>query len=161
MRPIWTLLLIAALIGGMAGYIQFANGVSYPAPDFSAEYAQGKVEIVIERSFDCVPYELAETKALEVRLKGEVVYSVDELLPISQEVRFPIDDGVEVGDNEVSIVANREWMDAGFGALKATVLWNDNPIATHTFTVEKDVELVSGSLLFHVEDASQTEGNQH
>ena len=102
MRPIWTLLLVAALIGGMACYIQFANSVSYSAPDFSVDYAQGKTELVIERSFECVPYELTETKALEVRLKGEVVYSVDELLPVDREVRFPIDEGVEVGDNEVS-----------------------------------------------------------
>ena len=162
MRPIWTLLLIIALIGGMASYINFANSVSYPAPDFSVEYAQGKVELLIERSFECVPYELAETKALEVSLKGEVVYSVDEPLPANQEVRFPIDEGVEVGDNEVSIVANREWsMDAGFGAVKATVLWNDIPIATQTFTVEKDVELVSGSLLFHINGSDQAEGHQH
>ena len=160
MRPIWTLLLIAALIGGMAGYIQFANSVRYPAADFSAEYAQGRVELVIERSFECIPDELTETKSLEVRLKGEDIYSVDEILPPDQEVRFSIDDGVEVGDNEVLIVANREWLDAGFGALKATVLWNDIPIATETFTAEKDVELISGSLLFHIDDAGQTEGHQ-
>ena len=161
MRPIWTLLLITALIGGMAGYIKFANSVSYPTADFSVDYAQGKVEIIIERSFECIPYELAETKALEVSLKGEVVYSVNEVLPVDQEVRFSIDDGAEVGDNEVSIVANREWLDAKFGALKATVLLNDIPIATQTFTVEKDVELVSGSLLFHIDGAGQAKGHQH
>ena len=161
MRPIWTLLLITALIGGMAGYIHFANNVSYPAADFSPEYAQGKIELVIERSFDCVPYELTETKALEVKLKGNVVYSAAEPLPTDREVRFSIDDGVEVGDNEVLIVANREWMDAKFGALQATVLFNDIPIATQTFTVEKDVELVSGSLLFHIDDAEQNTGHQH
>ena len=161
MRPIWTLLLIAALIGGMAGYIHFANSVSYPTADFSVEYAQGKVELVIERSFECVPYELTETKALEVSLKGEVVYSANEVLPVDQEVRFSIDDGVEVGDNEVLIIANREWMDAGFGAVQATVLLNDIPIAKQTFTAAKDDEIVSGSLLFHIDAPSQSEGHQH
>lgn len=161
MRPIWTLLLVALLIGGMAAYIQFANGVSYPTAEFSVEYAQGKVELVIERSFECIPYELTETKALEVSLKGEVVYSNNERLPLDQEVRFSIDEGVEVGDNEISIVSNREWMDAGFGALQATVLMNDIPIAQQTFTVGKDVEIVSGSLLFHIDESGQTEGYQH
>ena len=160
MRPIWTLLLIAALVGGMACYIQFANSVRYPAADFSPEYAQGKVELVLQRSFDCVPYELTETKALEVSLKGEIVFSADKLLPADSEVRFPIDEGVEVGDNEVSIVANREWGEQ-FGALQATVLLNDIPIAKQTFTVDQDAELVSGSLLFHIDDAEQTAGHQH
>ena len=161
MRPIWTLLLIAALVGGMAGYIQFANSVRYPAPDFSVEYAQGKFELGIERSFDCVPYELAETKALEVSFKDEIVYSSNEPVPADQEIRFSIDDSVEVGDNEISIAANRDGTTAGFGALQATVYWNDIPIAEKTFTVEKYAEMISGSLLFHVDDASQTEGRQH
>ena len=161
MRPIWTLLLIAALIGGMASYIQFANSVRYPTANFSPEYAQGKVELVIDRSFECVPYELTETKALEVSLKGDVIHSVNERLPADREVRFLIDEGVEVGDNEISIIANREWMDAKFGALQATVLLNDIPIAIQTFTVEQDVEVVSGSLLFHIDEAGQTEGHQH
>lgn len=161
MRPVWTLLLVAALIGGMAGYIKFANSVSYPTADFSVDYAQGKLELVIERSFECVPYELAETKALEVGLKGKVVYSADEVLPVDREVRFTINEGVEVGDNEVSIVANRNGGDAGLGALQATVFWNDIPIAEKTITADKYAEIVSGTLLFHVDDPEPAEGHQH
>ena len=161
MRPVWTLLLVVVLLGGMAAYIRFANSVRYPTADFSVDYAQGKLELVIERSFECVPYELTETKALEVSLKGEVVYSVDEVLPADQEVRFLIESGVEVGDNELSVVANRSWLDAGLGALQATVLWNDIPIAEQTITVEKDAELLSGTLLFHVDDAADVQGHQH
>ncbi len=161
MRPIWTLLLVVALIGGMASYISFANSVSHPSVDFSLDYAQGKLELAIERSFECAPYELAETQALEVNLKGEVVYSVNEVLPADREVRFLIKEGIEVGDNEVAIVANRDWLNAGFGAIKATVLWNDIPIAEKTITAEKDVELVTGTLLFHVDADAATQGHQH
>lgn len=161
MRPFWTLLLICSLVGGMASYIRFANSVQYPSADFSVDYTQGKLELVIERSFECVPYELTETKALEVSLKGEVVYSAGEVLPVDQEVRFLIESGVEVGDNELSIVANRPWLDAGLGALQATVLWNDIPIAEQTITVAKDVELLSGTLLFHVDDAAGIQEHQH
>ena len=161
MRPIWTLLLIAALIGGMAGYIQFANGVSYPAPEFSVEYAQGKIELVIERSFECVPYKFTETKALEVSLKGEVLYSTNEPVPADQEIRFVLEQGVEVGDNEVSIVANRDGADAGLGALRATVFVDDIPITEQTYTVENNFEFLSESLLFHIDDASQIEEHEH
>lgn len=161
MRPIWTLLLVVALVGGMASYIRFANSVSYPAVDFSLDYADGKLELVIERSFECVPYELTETKALEVSMKNEVVYSVDDVLPVDREVRFFIEDGIEVGDNEVVVVANRNWEDAGFGAVKATVFWNDIPIASQTITAEKDVEQVTGTLLFHVDDTPEHAGHQH
>ena len=161
MRPVWTLLLVVGLIGGMASYIRFANSVSHPTIDFSLDYAQGKLELVVERSFECVPYEVAETKALEVRLKGEVVYSVNETLPVDREVRFEIEEGIETGDNEIAIVANRDWLDAGFGAIQATVYWNDIPIAKQTITAEKDVELVTGTLLFHVDDNAEPQGHQH
>jgi len=161
MRPFWTLLLVVALIGGMASYIQFANSVSHPTIDFSLNYAEGKLELTVERSFECVPYELAEIKALEVSLKGEVVYSVDETLPVDSEVRFVVEEGIEVGDNEIAIVANRDWLNTSFGAIQVTVYWNDIPIAKQTITAEKDVETVTGTLLFHVDDTAETQGHQH
>ena len=161
MRPFWTLLLVVALIGGMASYIRFANSVSYPTIDFSLDYAEGKLELVVERSFECVPYKWTETKALEVSLKSEIVYSVDETLPIDREVRFVIEEGIENGDNEIVIVANRDESDVGFGAIQATVYWNDIPIAKQTITAAKDVAIVTGTLLFHVDDTAEPQGHQH
>ena len=76
-------------------------------------------------------------------------------------MRFVIEEGIEIGDNEIAIVANRDWLGAGFGAIQATVYWNDIPIAKQTITAAKDVETVTGTLLFHIDDTAEPQGHQH
>ena len=157
MRPFLTLLIVIGLMAGMGSYINFAKSIQRESQDFSVDYASGKFEVLVERSFECVPFEIAEVNAIEVRLKGEPVFVSKERLPVDVEVRFAIDEGVELGDNELLIVANRDFLSEGLAAIKTTVLWNDIPIKTQTITAEPGLEMVTGTVLFHVDDAQESD----
>jgi hypothetical protein len=147
---------------GMGAYIQFANSIQRESQDFTVDYATGKFEVLVERSFECIPFEIADVKALEVRLKGKVVYAAEKNVPISDVVRFTIDDGVEIGDNEILVVANRDFLSEGLAAIKTTVLWNDIPLTEKTITAEPESEMVSGTVLFHVDaDVDVADESEH
>lgn len=157
MRPFLTLLIVIGLMVGTGSYIKFANSIQRESQEFSVDYATGKFEVLVQRSFECVPFEIAEVNALEVRLKGKTVYVSKENVPVDAEVRFSIDEGVEIGDNEILIVANRDFLSEGLAAIQTTVLWNEIPIKTETITAEPESEMVSGTVVFHVDDAQDLE----
>lgn len=150
MRPLLTLLIVISLMAGTGAYIRFANSIQRESQDFTTDYATGKFEVLVERSFECLPFEIAEVNALEVRLKGKAVYVSKNNVPIDSEIRFSIDAGVEIGDNEILVLANRDFLSEGLAAIKTTVLWNDIPIQTEIITADPESEMVSGTILFHV-----------
>lgn len=146
MRPVLAFLLSAFLIGGMSLYIQFARSVRRPAVDFQAEFSEAQFEVELQRTFDCVGDPLLEIAALEVHFRDEKIYASEADLPRDQPVRFLIKGGVETGENEISITANRE--EFGFGAIAVTLYRNDVPIQQATLPSAPDVPTVSGSVVF-------------
>lgn len=155
MRPLLSLLLSVFLIGGMSAYIQFARSVRRPAVDFQAEFSEAQFEVELERTFDCIGDPLLEVAALEVFFRGDKIYSSGGDLPREEDVRFSIEQGVETGENEISINANRE--EFGFGAIAVTLYRNDIPIQRITLPSAPDVPTVSGSVVF---EGSETTSEQ-
>lgn len=153
MRPLFALLLAFGLIGGMAGYIQFARSVHRPPSEYQADFATGLYEVELMRTFDCVADDLAELKALEVRFRGEAIFESAKNLQADERVRFEIPAGVENGENEISIIANRDFLDTELAAIRVTLFRNDVPLRKQTITSEPEIATVSGSVVFRVSDS--------
>jgi len=151
MRPLYALLLTIGLIGGMAAYIQFAKSVNRPPTKFDVEFATGKFEVEIERTFAAVPFEAAKVKAIEVQLKQLPVFERSNAVPAGEAIRFSIDEGVENGENELIVTANREFLSEGLAAIKVRVLRDDIPVAEKTITGAPNMEMISGTVLFKAE----------
>jgi hypothetical protein len=151
MRPLYALLLTIGLIGGMAAYIQFAKSVNRPPTQFDVEFATGKFEVELERTFAAVPFAAAEVKAIEVQLKQQPVFERLDSVPAGETIRFSIDEGVEDGENELVVMANREFLSEGLAAIKVRVLRDDIPVAEKTITGAPNMEMISGTVLFKAE----------
>lgn len=155
MRLFLAALLTLVLIGGMGVYIQFARSVRRPPPIVQADMAEGVFEVELARTFNCVADKFAELKALEVSFRGNVIYSKEEDIDAETPLRFSIPGGVETGENEISVQANRDFLETGLAAIQVTLYRNDVPIRRQTITSEPEISTVSGSVVFVVKSKGQ------
>ena len=153
MRPIYASLITILLIGGVYGYIRFSQSVRRPPIEIAIDYAQGHYWLEIERTFECVPDPIFSPQSLRILFKGETVFETTESL--SPDTPLTIEDvqGVEQGENELYLSANRAEGSSGLGVIKVTVFQNDIPIEMKMLTSEPGLSTVSGPLVFNVEHA--------
>ncbi|MEL7500281.1 MAG: hypothetical protein AAFN77_21980 [Planctomycetota bacterium] len=150
MRPVLALLLTIGLIGGISAYIQFARSVRRPPIEFQAETSVDRFEVELTRTFDCVADPIAELKSIEVRFRDQELFASDAPVKSTETIRFAIPRDVEIGDNEISVAANRDFLATEFAAIGVTLYQNDVAIRRQTITSEPDLSTVSGSVVFRV-----------
>lgn len=148
MRPLLALLLSVGLMGGTAVYLDFARRVRPPVVTAIVKQSQDKVRVIIQRTFDAVPDPLAELDALDVRLEGRSVFLSQEPVSQDESIEFDIEEGLKQGPNEITIIANRDFLETSLAAMHVEVLLDGKSIASATLVNEPDLPEISGSVVF-------------
>ena len=161
MRPVLALLISLSLLGGVYGYVRFADSVRRPALEIQIDYSDSEYSVDIERTFDCAGDPIFETESLKVLFKGEKVFAAADPIPAAQSIEIRPLPGVEKGENEIYVVANRESSTSGFGALKIVVKRDDIPIAEKTITSEEGLAQVGGPVVFKVGQSNESDDHDH
>lgn len=144
-------------MGGMYGYLDFANRVRRPAVKYKAEFSSASYALEIERTFDCVGDEIVELSAIEVRFRGKTIYQTMDALPASAPLKIAIPDGVELGENELAVTANRDLGETSLAVMRVTLFQDDVEIRTEAIVSEPDLETVSGTVSFTIEREASDE----
>jgi hypothetical protein len=161
MRPFLALMITLCLLGGVFGYVRFAESVRRPAVDIQINYAEGEYSVDIDMTFDCAGDPIFETDAIKVLFKGEKVFAAADPIPAAQSIEIRPLPGVEKGENEIYVAANRETSTSGFGALKIVVKRNDIPIAEKTITSDEGLAEVGGPVVFRVGPSNESDEHDH
>lgn len=161
MRPFLAILITLCLLGGTYGYVRFADSVRRSAVEIQIEYAEGEFSVDIEKTFDCAGDPIFETESLKVLFKGEKVFAESESIPAAKSIEIRPLAGVEQGENEIYVLANRETSTGGFGALKIVVKRNDIPIAEQTITSDVGLAEVGGPVVFNVGSPTKSDDDDH
>jgi hypothetical protein len=161
MRPVLALLITLSLLGGVFGYVRFADSVRRTAVDLEIDYAEGIYSIEIQSTFDCEADPILETEALKVLFKGTTVFTGSELISGDETIEIKPLDGVESGENEIFISANRKTPAQGLGAMKVTVKRNDIPVVEKLLTSVPGLPTVSGPVVFEIPATKKPDAHDH
>ncbi len=157
MRPFFAILITALLLGGVFGYLRFADSVRHTAVDYQAEFAEEIYSLEIRRTFEATPDPIFELDSLTIQFKGESVFSSSETIPAEIIVEVNPLEGVEVGENELSISGNRAAEDASLAVIQVTISRNGAVISRSVITSEEGLVEVSGSVVFSTQSASEND----
>jgi len=161
MRPALALLITLGLLGGVFGYVRFADSVRQSAVEIEIDYAEGQYSIEIQTTFDCVADPILETEALKVLFKGEPVFTRSESISADETIEFQPLEGVESGENEIFVSANMQSPTSGLGALKVTVKRNDIPVVEKLLTTQPGLATVSGPVEFEIAPVNESQEHDH
>ncbi|MFT5302421.1 MAG: hypothetical protein ACI87E_000842 [Mariniblastus sp.] len=155
MRPVLACLITVFLIGGTFAYIQFAESVRRPAVEIHIDYDEAVYSVDVERSFECVADPVFSPAALKLTFKQETVYEHKATLPPETPLTISNLPGVEVGENEIYVSANRDEFATGFDAIRVTINRNGTPIMVQTIASEPFLSVVGGPIVFTVQPAQE------
>ncbi len=161
MRPILAALISVLLVGGVYGYIRFAESVRRPPLEINIDYSNADFAVEIERSFECVADPIFAPESLKVLFKGETVLAEEEAVPVDKLIRLEKLEGVEVGENEIYVAANRAEGSIGLGALKVTIFRGGIPLAEEIITSHQGIAEVSGPIVFAVRSNTKPNDGHH
>ena len=161
MRPLLAILITVCLLGGTYGYVRFAEGVRRPNVEIQIDYAQGEYAVLIDKTFDCSGDPIFETESLKLLFKGKKVFAASEPIPANESIEIRPLTGVEIGENEIYVLANRKTSTGGFGALKISVFRDDIPLTVKTITSDEGLAQVGGPVVFHVGPSKENDQHQH
>jgi hypothetical protein len=162
MRPILACLITLVLVGGVYGYIKFAEGIRRPPTEINIDYSEADFSLEIERSFDCVVDPIFAPESLRVLFKGESVLAISKKIAVEETIRLEKLDGVEVGENEIYIAANRAEGSIGLGAIKVSIFRGGVLFDEQVLTSQQGIAEVAGPISFVVKSEPKTEdSHQH
>lgn len=166
MRPLLAGLITISLIGGVYGYLRFADGVRRPPVEIQIDYATGNYSVLIETTFECVGDPVLELDALNVMFMGESIFSQPQSIPAGEQIEISPLEGVEVGENEIHVAATMSESTPGLGVLKATIQRDGVRVLEKLISSEPGLLEVAGPVVFQVAPAAviaeQSEpGNGH
>jgi hypothetical protein len=161
MRPLLALLITLSLLGGVFGYVRFADSVRRTAVEVEIDYAEGIYSIEIQSTFDCEADPILETEALKVLFKGKPVFNRSELISSDETIEIKPLPGVESGENEIFVSANRVASAQGLGAMKVTVKRNDIPVIEKLLTSVPGLPTVSGPVVFDIPSTENSDAQDH
>ena len=150
MRPILACLITLVLIGGVYGYIRFADSVRRPPIEIKIDYSEDEYSLDIERTFDCEGDPILGTESMKVLFKGKQVFATEKPLPTGQPVEVGPLEGVENGENEIHVSATMSESTQGLAVLKVTVKRNDIPIVEKMIANEPGLLDIGGPVIFEV-----------
>lgn len=148
MRPIFAIIIPIVFLGGVFSYLRFVDSIQRPPVTLVIDYAEGEFEIEIERSFDCTSDPILGTESLVVKFKGSNVYATQERVPADEQIVFRVTEGVETGENEIYLIANREFATDHLDAVKIVVRQNGISIAETVLVSEPGIARIAGPIVF-------------
>ena len=161
MRPLLALVISVSLLGGVYVYTKFADSVRVSAVEINIDFSDADWSVEIRKTFTAVPDPIFGSDSLKVLFKGETVYSRSDEVAANETVEIRPLEGVEVGENELFISANRESNGAALAVLQVTIKKNDNPVNETTISGKPGLPTVSGSVVFSAGvDSDQNETAQ-
>ncbi len=107
MRPLITILLVSFLIGGMYGYLKFADSVKRPDANYKATPEQKTVTVDIHRSATLYADAGFDVDALKVDFKNKTILQNQSNVPADEPISIELPE-VEKGRNTISVFANFE-----------------------------------------------------
>ena len=157
MRPLLTLLMVALLIGGMWGYVEFKNGVSRPATVVETKFAEEPTRLTILRSAPLFDGGGLGGPAVELAIKSKSFLTLNRTVPPEEVIEVEIPD-VEIGKNTVNVAVNFEDPEAFLSnekplslyALEVIILQGSRELHRQTFTSGEPF-IVGGDILFRVD----------
>lgn len=162
MRPILACLITVVLVGGVYGYLRFADSVRHPPIEINVDYAEGEYSLEIERTFVCEGDPILGTESLKVLFKGDTVFARNESIPTSETIEIRPLKGVEIGENEIYVSATMSELAQGFGVLRVTIKRNDVLILEKMLPSVPGLLDVSGPIVFEIHAPNEpTDEHQH
>ncbi len=159
MRPILACLISIVLIGGVYGYLRFADSVRRPTVEFNIDYAEGEYSVEIDHTFVCEGDPVFGTESLKVLFKGKTVFSREATIPVGDPIEIRPLEGVESGENEVFVSATMSQATQGFGVLKVTVKRNNIAIQEKLFASVPGLLDLGGPVVFEIKTPTQPPDN--
>lgn len=161
MRLILALVITLGLLGGVFGYVRFADSVRRTAVEIEIDYATGDYSIEVQTTFACQSDPILETESLKVMFKGEPVYSSDQRILANEVTLIPSLPGVESGENEIFVTAHMDPGVRGLQAMKVSIKRNDIPVAEKVLISEPGLGTVAGPVTFNIAGAKNSPPPTH
>lgn len=155
MRPLITILLVCFLIGGMYGYLKFADSVKRPDANYQATPEQKVVSAEIQRSAALYADSGFDLVALKVDFKGKTILEEKNTVTADQPISVELPD-VEKGLNTISVLANFEDPEKFLSdtpspslyAMDVVIRVDGNEVQRQTFTSPTSTTPVGGQVKF-------------
>ncbi len=155
MRPLITILLVCFLIGGMYGYLKFADSVKRPDANYQATPEQKIVTAEIHRSAPLYADAGFDVAALKVDFKNETLLQEQNNVPADQPISIELPE-VEKGRNTVGVFANFEDPEKFLSdtpspslfAIDVVIRVDGNEIQRQTFSSQTSTTPVGGQVTF-------------
>lgn len=155
MRPLITLLLICFLIGGMYGYLKFADSVKRPDSNYQATPEQKSVSVAIQRSATLYADSGFDVVALKVDFQGKTILEENDTVTADQPVSIELPE-VEKGLNTISVLANFEDPEKFLSdapsptlyAMDVVIRVDGNEVQRQTFTSPTSTTPIGGQVKF-------------
>ena len=155
MRPLITILLVSFLIGGMYGYLKFADSVKRPETNYQPTAEQKTVTAEILRSATLYADKGFDVVALKVDFKNETILQQESNVPAAQPVSIELS-AVEEGRNTISVFGNfedpetflSETPSPSLFAIEVIVRVDGDQIARQTFSSPTSTTPIGGQVTF-------------
>ena len=155
MRPLITILLVSFLIGGMYGYLKFADSAKRPDTNFQSTPEQKTVTVEIHRSATLYADKGFDVVALKVDFKNQTILQHESNVPADQPVLTELS-AVEKGRNTISVFANFEDPEKFLSdtpspslfAIEVIVRVDGDEIARQTFSSPTSTTPIGGQVTF-------------
>ncbi len=162
MRPFITILLVCFLIGGMYGYLKFADSVKRPVSNYQATPESKTVTAEIQRSATLYADTGFDLLALKIDYKGQTILQLEDTLTADQPVSVELPE-VEKGLNTISVLANFEDPEQFLSdtpapslyALDVVILVDGNEVHRQTFSSPTSTTPIGGQVKFDTTTALQ------
>lgn len=149
MRPLLALILTTLLIGGVFSYVRFADSVRRPMSAYKIDFSAGEYSLEIKQTCPLVADIFTESPALLVRFKNETLFeSKSGLAADAVTVITPLP-GVELGENELFIKANRP-SGRGFDVIQVILKRDEIPIRETLLPSVPGLAELGGPVVFRV-----------
>jgi len=156
--------MVALLIGGMWGYIEFKNSVSRPATVVETKFSEEPTRLIIRRSAPLFDGGGLGGPAVEVAIKSKPFLPLKRAVPTDEAIEVEIPD-VEIGKNTVNVAVNFEDPEAFLSdgkplslyAMEVVIEQGSRELHRQTFTSAEPF-IVGGDVLFRVDPVQSRSG---
>ena len=162
MRPLITILLVCFLIGGMYGYLKFADSVKRPDANYQATPEKKIVRAEIQRSATLYADKGFDVVALKVDFQDKTILQENDNVPADKPVSIELPQ-VDQGLNTISVFANFEDPEKFLSdtpspslyAFDVVILVDGNEVQRQTFSSPSSTTPIGGQVKFDTTRTAQ------
>ena len=155
MRPLITILLVSFFIGGMYGYLKFADSVKRPDANYQSTPEQNVVTAEIHRSATLFADAGFDVAALKIDYKNETILQQRSNVPADETISIELPE-VEKGRNTVGVFANFENPEKFLSdtpspslfAIDVVIRVDGDEIHRQTFSSQTSITPIGGQVTF-------------